>query len=137
MTVGDIYICSSAFSIKHYNTAYGSALTITEKMGNWKVVSINERQNNVLLESCGTSQEVQSLLLDITTFNSHFKKIITEKKITLPFHQFAEYCRYSHGGFDIDRNYIATCKNKENIPFGHSYGECNASVCPALKGKIK
>lgn len=134
MTVGEIYVCKVPLPIKHHNSTYGSASVITEKMGNWEVISIDKCKKIILLERNEYSQEIQKISLDIATFNSHFKKVIKEKIISLPFNQFAEYCKYSHGGLDIDRNYCPTCRNKENIPYGQSWGECNALVCPVFKG---
>ena len=42
----------------------------------------------------------------------------------------SENCKYYHVGFDEDRVACDTCRHKDNIPAGCSWGICDKDHCP-------
>lgn len=44
-------------------------------------------------------------------------------------------CRYGHDSYDEDHNLEWTCHHMNNKPDGCSWGTCDKSVCPILKGE--
>lgn len=44
-------------------------------------------------------------------------------------------CMYGYISYDEDRIADWTCHHKDNKPGGCSWGNCNASTCPILKGE--
>jgi hypothetical protein len=44
------------------------------------------------------------------------------------------FCKYCEVGFDRQKGYPElTCRHRENIPRGCSWGECNQDVCLFIK----
>lgn len=57
--------------------------------------------------------------------------IIKEKALALLFRRFQDTCKYCRLGFD--GGFITdTCRKRDNIPKGSSWGECKLSTCPLL-----
>ena len=54
-------------------------------------------------------------------------------KVAMSFIRFADHCKYSAYGCDIDHNIELTCRHPENKPAGCSWGDCKECVCPLLK----
>ena len=61
-----------------------------------------------------------------------------EKVIQMTFEQLKNICKYCEWGFDPleDPSRLLTCRNKDNIPQGSSWGNCNISECPLLKREV-
>lgn len=58
-----------------------------------------------------------------------------ETTIQMNFEQLRSMCKYCQWGFD-EQQYPPrqlTCRNKDNIPQGSSWGNCNIKECPLLK----
>ena len=39
-------------------------------------------------------------------------------------------CKYLHGGYDENKQFVMTCRHPKNTPRGCSWGDCHPMVCP-------
>ncbi len=59
------------------------------------------------------------------------RRAIRWRKVNLTdFEKLREICKFYHPAFDIDHNYIDTCRMPEMKPTGASLGDCNERECP-------
>lgn len=55
-------------------------------------------------------------------------------KYTVTFEWIKNICKCNEWGYE-EGGCISTCRNKANVPQGHSWGKCNEESCPLINIK--